>query len=350
MTQRKTDLTQEDCRTVVAANNLEVLSVLKNHHILVTGGTGFLGTWVAELVYFLNVNHQFNIRLSLLSRNANILESKAPHLASSAFISLINKDVRTLVDLPDDVSYVIHAASNPDSREHSLNPLQIIDAITNGTSNVLDKCTRLNNLRKILNLSSGLIYGRQPADMKALPETYMGSLDPAQINSLYAEAKRLSETIGTAYRTQYKLPIVTVRPFTFTGPYQGIDKPWAMNNFIRDALQKQPIRILGSGATNRSFMYGSDAAYWILAMLATGKEATCYNLGSKHGISIKVLAETVAAEFTPAPSVMSRTGNETQDHVSTFIPDTTAAEQTLGLKLTVDINASIKRTIQWHTL
>ncbi len=67
-----------------------------------------------------------------------------------------------------------------------------------------------------------------------------------------------------------KLPVVTARPFAFIGPYQGLDKPWAVNNFLRDALLGVPIRILGDADTVRSYMYPSDMAFWLLAILAEG--------------------------------------------------------------------------------
>ena len=63
------------------------------------------------------------------------------------------------------------------------------------------------------------------------------------------------------------LPIIIVRPFAFIGPFQSLDKPWAVNNFIRDAILGGPIRILGNELTTKSYMYGSDLAYFILNLL-----------------------------------------------------------------------------------
>ncbi|HEY4797587.1 MAG TPA: NAD-dependent epimerase/dehydratase family protein [Bacteroidia bacterium] len=348
MNQKSIDLTKADCEQVTSGNKHSILSSLKGQHVLITGGTGFLGTWITELITFLNEKYDYKIRLTLLARDTKIFSAKAPHLANKSFLNLISQDIRTLIDLPADVNYVVHAASNPDSREHNLNPLVVMDGITNGTANVFEKCTRLNNLQKIVNLSSGLVYGAQPRELKSIPETYFGSLDCSQVTSIYAESKRLSETIGTAYRIQYRLPLVTVRPFTFTGPYQSLEKPWAINNFIRDAILGEPIRILGSGETERSYMYGSDAAFWILNMLANGRVGGCYNLGSPNAIALKDLAGKIAKEFSPSPQIVSRSGKESDAQVSRFIPDTSLAQKTLHAEITVDIDSAIRRTIQWN--
>ena len=350
MNQKLIDLTKADCDQVTSGNKHSALASLKGQHILITGGTGFLGTWIAELISYLNENFGYKISLTLLARDTKSFSSKASHLAKKDFLKLISQDVRTLMDLPLDVNYVIHAASNPDSREHSLNPLLVIDSITNGTANVFEKCTRLNNLQKVINLSSGLVYGVQPQELKAIPENYFGNLDCAQVTAIYAESKRLSEAIGTAYRTQYRLPIVTVRPFTFTGPYQQLEKPWAINNFIRDAILGGPIRILGSGETERSYMYGSDAAFWILNMLANGRVGGCYNLGSPHAISLKDLAAKIANEFSPSPQIISRSGKETEQQVTRFNPDTSLAQKTLNAEISTDINSAIKKTVHWNKL
>ena len=350
MNKKSIQLIKEDCALVTNSAKQLQLSSLQNSHILITGGTGFLGTWIAELVTFLNHNFDFKTRLTLISRDSELFHKKAPHLANESFINLISKDVRTIGDLPNDVNYVIHGASNPDSREHSLNPLRIIDNITNGTSNILEKCTRLNDLKKIVNLSSGLVYGVQPADMEAIPESFFGNLDCSQITSIYAESKRLGEAIGTAYRTQHRLPIVTVRPFTFTGPYQSLEKPWAINNFIRDAILGGPVRILGSGDTERSYMYGSDAAFWILNFLSNGSSGACYNLGSPVAISLKHLSQKIALEFSPNPQIISRSGNMTEHHVNRFIPDITFAKKMFDLEITVNIDDAIKKTILWNKL
>ena len=82
-----------------------------------------------------------------------------------------------------------------------------------------------------------------------------------------------------------RLPIVTVRPFAFLGPYQLLDRPWAANNFIRDSLLGGPIRIQGDGQSVRSYMYPADMALWLLTIFPRGSVGSVYNVGSPNGIT-----------------------------------------------------------------
>ena len=137
---------------------------------------------------------------------------------------------------------------------------------------------RLNGFKKMLHISSGLVSGVTNASQKEISETQMNGFDCNSSSNIYAEAKRCSESIVSSYMTLYKI-ITIARPFTFIGPYQKIDKPWALNNFIRDAFNGVPIRILGNENTRRSYIYGSDAAVWMLNILLNGKNGTAYNVG-----------------------------------------------------------------------
>jgi len=97
----------------------------------------------------------------------------------------------------------------------------------------------------------------------AIPESFVGAPVCSSASSVYAEAKRYAETLCSAARSQAQLPTITVRPFSFVGPFHAVDKPWAVDNFIDDALQGSPIRVLGDGQTVRSYMYGADLAFWL---------------------------------------------------------------------------------------
>ena len=111
------DIIHKDCEQVTA-NSVDSLSALRGQCILITGGTGFVGTWLAELIAFLNDNHDFSTQLILLSGRANNYSAKAPHLGIRNDITLIERDIRSVVDIPDEVGWIIHAAGNPDNRVH----------------------------------------------------------------------------------------------------------------------------------------------------------------------------------------------------------------------------------------
>ncbi|MDD1720299.1 MAG: NAD-dependent epimerase/dehydratase family protein, partial [Methanoregulaceae archaeon] len=132
-------------------SNLELLNDKK---ILITGGTGFMGTWLAEVVSFLNDTCDFHIQLYLLSTRANMFGERVPHLASRPDITLINRDIRNLNDVTREATYIVHAAASPDSRVHASDPLRTIEVIVNGTHSVLEYATNLPTVEQILNISS----------------------------------------------------------------------------------------------------------------------------------------------------------------------------------------------------
>lgn len=341
------DLLEQDCASVVN-NRLGPLAPLKNQCLLVTGGTGFVGTWIAQMVAFLNDHHKFNTRLVLLSRNADAFHAKAPHLAERGGVVLVKRDVRTLVELNPDVNWIIHAAATPDNRIHASDPLRVIDAIVNGTRSVLEAASRLPALKKVLYISSGLVTGAQPPYAETAPETQYAGVDCSHFTGAYVESKRMAETVCAAYRSQHRLPIVTARPFAFVGPYQLLDRPWAVNNFLRDSLAGGPIRIQGDGETVRSYLYPSDMAFWLLSILVQGKVGASYNVGSARGVELKQLAQIIAGHFpTPLPIVCNdakhKDGGQTR-----FVPDIALAQKTLGLEVTVDLETAIQRTLVWN--
>lgn len=338
---------RQDCENALVGKT-DLLKALRKETLLVTGGTGFFGVWLAEMIASLNDVHNFGCRLVLMARRPHILYEKAPHLAKRPDIITISQDVRTLIELPGEVSFIIHAAGSPDSRLHASDPLQTIDVIVNGTNAALAAAARLPVLRKVLLVSSGLIYGTQPWEMDGIPESFMGSVDCSAAISAYTEAKRMAETFAAAFRSQHRLPIVNVRPFAFIGPYQLMDRPWAINNFIRDSLRGGPIRILGDGTSVRSYMYPSDMAFWLLRILVDGTPGRSYNLGSPVGITLKELAQKIAACFPNPVRIECRFLTNEIARRSRFVPDITFAKDTLGLTINVDLDTAIRRSILWN--
>lgn len=349
MIQTRDEIIHDDCNRVTSGQ-ISRLNEIRNEKLLITGGTGFMGTWISEIVTFLNDNYGLNIHLLLLSTRAFNFKDRVPHLANRKDITLIERDIRNLIDIPNDISWIIHAAANPDSRVHASDPLRTIEVIVDGTNSVLQYATRLPNIKKILNISSGQIYGNQPWELKDISENFIGGLDCSALNSAYSESKRIAETICSVYRNQQRLPIVNARPFAFIGPYQGLDRPWAINNFIRDSMLGGPIRILGDGQTVRGYMYPSDMAWWILNILLHGTVGMSYNVGSPESVSLQELAEKIAVLVPKHPKIISGISNDISLRRSKFVPNVDFAKSNLDLQITTDLDTSIKRTILWNQL
>ncbi|TCD01958.1 NAD(P)-dependent oxidoreductase [Pedobacter frigidisoli] len=340
-------LITEDCKK--SCNDISIFSELANQVILVTGGTGFMGKWIAEIVSFLNETENLNISLYLLARDTEKFKDEVPHLAAKQFIKLINQDVRNLHDLPEEVNHIIHAAGTPDNRDHVSQPLRTLETFYKGTNNVLDAATRLPALRKILHVSSHTVYGKN-TDEAYIKETYLGTLEVNNVNHIYGESKIVAETLCSIFRNQFKLPITILRPFAFIGPYHDLEKPWAINNFIRDGILGGPIRILGNGSTIRSYLYASDMAVWVLKALVNGQVGDVYNLGSNVPISLNDLATKIQTSINPNIEILSKSSKENYSNVSRLVPETSKTIKALDVQETHTLDDAISRTIVWNQL
>jgi dTDP-glucose 4,6-dehydratase len=340
--------TRHDCLRILDGRD-QALEPLQNSKLVVVGGTGFVGTWVAEMVAALNDGYQFGIKLTLISRSTDQFANRLPHLAGRADVNLIKSDVRQLGQFPADADWVIHAAANPDVRTHASNPLDSASVIVEGTMSVMRTAERLGRLKTLLYLSSGLVCGTQPASEKGLSENAQGAPAP-DASFIYPNAKRFAETLCSAARAQSRIPVLVARPFSFIGPYQSLDTPWAQTTFLSDALRGHHIRVLGDGQVVRSYLYGSDAAYWFLRILTAGQSGDVVNVGSPVGITLQDLAKEVARNFEPSPEIMFNTAPRSAGRSARLLPDTTHAQKEYGLSVYTPLDDAIKLTAQWHRM
>jgi nucleoside-diphosphate-sugar epimerase len=339
---------RHDCLRILEGRS-SALDPLRNSELVVIGGTGFVGTWIAEMVAALNDVFQFNIKLSLISRSIDQFYNQQPHLAKRSDITLIKSDVRQLAQFPANADWVIHAAANPDVRTHASNPLDTASVIVDGTMSVMRTAERLSNLQKLLYLSSGLVSGAQLESSDGLSENAKGA--PATDASfIYPNAKRFAETLCSAARLQSRIPVLVARPFSFIGPYQSLDTPWAQTTFLSDALRGHQIRVKGDGQVVRSYLYGSDAAYWFLRILTAGQSGDVVNVGSSIAVSLQDLAKEVVKNFKPSPDVLFNTAPRSVGISAKLLPNTSHALNEYGLSVFTPLDEAVKLTAQWHQM
>ena len=339
-------LTEADAQAVLQTSFAR-LEALRGQHLFLSGGTGILGSWILELVKVLNERHQFDLRVTVLSRHAQSFVERHPRLANQNGVHCVEGDVRYFSEIPPDTTHVIHAAALTDRRLIASQPTAVAEVNGIGTLRILRAAGLLENLHKFVLLSSGLIYGAQPWEMPAIDEGFSGVLSCSGVNSIYAESKRFAEGLAHGAVSELKLPIVTLRPFAFIGPYQSIELPWAVTDFIRDSFNGGPIRMMGDGTTVRSIMYASDYAFWVLAALANAKPRSVYNVGSPQPMDLATLARMITHCFTPTPEIRVRLGQKGHERTR-LVPCVDRAIRDLGVGVTVSLEQSIQRTIAWH--
>jgi nucleoside-diphosphate-sugar epimerase len=344
-TDRFTEIRQ-DC-LLACTGQPDVRSKLGLQHLAVTGGTGFLGTWIAEMVAALNDEHRLGITLDLYSRNINDWAQKYPHLSQRNDICLKSQDVRSPFEFARNTNFVVHAAGIPNNRVHSSDPLRVQQTTLVGLNNALDAATQLDNLSRFLNVSSCLVSGT-PNRPGALTEADYFPIACGQLHTVYLEAKRAAENLAAIYRSQFRMPVSTIRPFTFAGPYQELDRPWALNNFLRDVLTGSDIRMHGDGHARRSYMYGSDAAWWTLAALINGTDGATYNVGSPTAVTHLELVKLIGEQASIKPRVVLNTMPSKQGQDDLY-PDVTFTQKNLGVMQTCSLEQTVNKTWLWFS-
>lgn len=348
MSLKQIQFIEADLKKLLETSDLHSLEKLKNAHVSITGGSGFVGTWLLELIHYLNKNHGFNTHVTAIDRDFNQFKKVAPHLQKTENMDFLQADSRYLVELPKESNYIIHCAGTPDNRIHASNPVDVMSTCALGTERVLQATDRLSDLRMFTNLTSSLVYGNFDHATKPIQEsetlTSDGSFSP------YTAGKLYSEVFTSSYRQQFRTPCILLRPFTLIGPYQTLTSPWALNNFIHDAVNGSTIKILGSGNTVRSFLYGADVAFWILTLTLNGSSGSVYNLGSPDAIDLASAAKMVTSHFSSPKEVIYCGGRSNIGKLNFMVPDTTKIQKSFGLKPVFSTSEAIKRSVDWFTL
>ena len=271
-----------------------------------------------------------------------------PHVAQDAAITLLNGDVRSFAFPEGEFPFVIHAATEASALQAANAPLEMLTTILAGTERALTFAAA-HGTRKFLLTSSGAVYGRQPADLTHVPESYAGAPDPLDPASVYSEGKRTSELMCALYAKSYPaLECKIARCWAFCGPHLPLDAHFAIGNFIADALAGRPIQIGGDGTPRRSYLYASDLTIWLWTMLFVAPSLVPVNVGSADDLSIAELAAAVAGCLAPDTKVQIAKQAVPGAPLARYVPSVDLAAQLLGLRQTVDLAEQIARTAAWH--
>lgn len=325
------------------------LNELKDHKIFITGGTGFFGMWLLESFVWANEHLDLNAKAVVLTRHPELFKQRAPQLANHPAIELHAGDVSSFEYPSGEFSYVIHAAATTGTKLSDENPFLMFDSIVEGTRRVLE-FARSSGARKFLFTSSGAVYGRQPPELTHIPEEYLGSPDPLDHRSAYGEAKRAAEQLCALYERQFDLSIKIARCFAFVGPHLPLDAHFAIGNFIRNSLQREPILIKGDGTPYRSYLYAADLAIWLWTILLKGEPGLAYNVGSDQALTILELAHEVARLSDPPVKVVVRKSADPNTPLERYVPNVDRAKHDLKLDVCIGLSHAIRRTVKFHSL
>jgi nucleoside-diphosphate-sugar epimerase len=320
---------------------------LRGQNLFITGGSGFFGCWLVESFCFINRLLALNAHATILTRHPGAFAEKCPHLASDHAITLQHGDVRSFEFPAGEYGYIIHAATEASAKQAADNPLQMFSTIVAGTEHTLEFAAT-HGTRKFLLTSSGAVYGKQPADIMHVPETYQGAPNPLDTASVYAERKRAAELLCVIYGANSSIECKIARCWAFCGPYLPLDQHFAIGNFIADVLAGRPIQIQGDGTPRRSYLYAADLAIWLWTMLFRAPALVPINVGSSQDVSILELAETIARILDPQTQIRIAKPAAPGAAPTRYVPSVDGARELLGLRQTIGLEECIRRTAEWH--
>ncbi len=312
--------------------------------IFITGGTGFIGTWILETLIWANDQYQLDLTLFVLTRDKNKFIKKAPHIAEHNCITLYQGDVKNFKFPQHEFDYVIHAATEPALKDQ----IATFDTIIQGTQHTLEFAVQ-SKAKTFLFLSSGAIYGEQPADLSHIDENYTGAPNSFNPATTYGLCKRTAEHLCMLYAKQFQIEMKIARCFAFVGPYLPLDNHFAIGNFIRDRLAGKTILVNGDGSPYRSYQYAADLMIWLLHILCHGDSCVPYNVGSDEMISILQLAQLIAEDFSPQLNVeIAQKTNNQIAKIERYVPSTQRAKNKFGFTAKISLKDAIEKTLLWH--
>ncbi len=311
---------------------------LDGARLFMTGGTGFIGRWMLEVL----ARAPVKVDVVLLSRDPARFARLSPGLAARFRVQ-----AGSIADFafPDgEFTHVIHGATEASAALTASDPRLMFDTVVGGTRRALD-CAIASGASRFLMMSSGAVYGPQPPALGHVGEDCLRGPDPRDPRSAYAEGKRAAETLCAIYGAQFGLDCVTARIFALLGPLLPLDTHFAAGNFIADAMAGRRITVNGSGQAVRSYLYAADLAVWMWAILAQAAPGSAFNVGSEEAVSIADLARRTA-EVLGGPGVDVLGRPDPGWNPGRYVPSTAAIRRELGVAVTVPLDEAIRRTAQ----
>ena len=299
--------------------------------VLVTGGTGFLGSHLCDFL----LEKEFRV-VCVDNLDTGSLEN-IDHIRGDEF-RFVNHDLTTHLEIDEPVDVVLHLASPASPIDYQRLPLHTLKVGSYGTHNALGLAK--NKRARFLLASTSEVYGDPLVHPQ--PESYWGNVNPIGPRGVYDEAKRYAEALTMAYHRQQGVDTSIARIFNTYGPRMRPHDGRAIPTFLRQALASKPLTVFGDGSQTRSFCYVDDLIRG-LYLLAMSDEHLPVNLGNPGEMSLLELAETVISISGSSSEIVFEALPVDDPQVRQ--PDITRAHQILGWRPEVSLDDGLRRTL-----
>ena len=302
--------------------------------ILVTGGAGFLGSFLCEKL--LKEGNEVISLDNYFSGNKRNIE----HLLANSRFETIRHDITQPIHLEVDEIYNFACPASPVHYQH--NPVHTTKTCVMGAINMLELARNVK--AKIIQASTSEIYGDPLVHPQK--EEYWGNVNTMGARSCYDEGKRAAETLFFDYHKQYGVEIKIIRIFNTYGPRMSIDDGRVVSNFIVQALRGEDLTVYGKGDQTRSFCFVDDLVEGITNFMnLKSDEIGPINLGNPEEFTILELAEKVLKLTNSKSKIIYST--LPQNDPMQRKPVIERAKNLINFSPKIDLEKGLEKTIQY---
>ena len=321
---------------------------LKRKSLLISGATGLIGSFLIDVIMFLNKEQNMECKVYALGRSEEKAKARFSYCYESNNFQFIPYDINKpfVRDDISDVDYVLHLASNTHPVAYATDPIGTITTNIIGTQNMLE-FAYTHHAQRCAFASSNEIYGENRGDGEKFDEQYCGYIDCNTMRAGYPESKRCGEALCQAYIKQKDMDIVIPRLTRSYGPTMLMSDTKAISQFIRKAIAGENIVLKSAGTQFYSYTYMADAVSGLLYVLLLGEKGEAYNIADDASdIMLKdlagIIANTVGRQVVfEIPDAVESAGYSK----ATKARLESQKLQGLGWKAIYDIEQGIRRTL-----
>jgi len=315
--------------------------------ILITGGAGFIGSYLAEA--YLKRGDEVYVIDDLSTGNLDnikpLMDNHKFHFVNDTVLNRL-----AMLELTGICEVVAHLAAAVGVRLIIDDPLKSLHTNIVGTEIVLDLANKFR--KKVFLASTSEVYGRNSkVPLNEEDNRIYGSTTVARWS--YASSKALDEFLGLAYWKIKRLPVTVARFFNTVGPRQTGRYGMVIPRFVGQALRNEPITVYGDGTQTRNFTYVGDVVRCVMALIDEPKAVgEIFNIGGEGEISINDLAGRVK-QLTGSASPITHIPYESAyqegfEDMERRVPDITKVRNLVDYRNTHTLDDILHKVIEYE--
>jgi len=314
--------------------------------VLITGGAGFVGSHLAEVL--LERGDDVFVLDNLSTGSIDNITHLKDHPKFHYTIDTITNEP-LLAEHIDHADTVVHLAAAVGVKLIVEQPVHTIETNVHGTEVVLKHANKKKKL--VLIASTSEVYGKS-TDVPFREDADLVLGPTSKHRWAYACSKLIDEFLALAYAKERKLPVIVVRLFNTVGPRQTGQYGMVIPTFVRQALSGKPITVFGDGTQSRSFTYVGDVVRAMVALIDEPRAVgQVFNIGHGREISIADLAARVKRLTGSASSIVTIPYDEAYEagfeDMPRRVPDISKIHELIGYQPTVDLDEILARVIEY---